>query len=100
MEKDIKKFNGKIITISGEPVSGKGTVVSKLEKLYTELGYKVSVINTGALFRKAAVLEYKKVHPEIEHPLISVIEHDPDFADKLEELDRKFDTEFMPNLVK
>lgn len=96
----MEKFNGKIITISGEPVSGKGTVVSKLKELYKKSGYKVSVINTGALFRKAAIMEYKKMHPEIESPLISVVEHDPDFADELEDLDRKFDTEFMPNLVK
>ena len=39
-----KNSKSKIITISGEPVSGKGTVVSELKKFYQELGYKASLI--------------------------------------------------------
>ena len=93
-------LKSKIITISGEPASGKSTVIKELENIYKEAGYKVNRISTGKLFRKAIIFEYKKLYPEIEHPLLSDIEHDPSFADKLEEIDKKFDMDFMPNLVK
>lgn len=53
MEK--KKFKNKIITISGEPVSGKGTTIKELIKQLEAQGYsreKIHLESTGNDFRK------------------------------------------------
>lgn len=47
-------MKNRIITISGEPASGKSTVISKLKKDYEEKGYKVHISTIGHEFRKIA----------------------------------------------
>lgn len=49
MEKSNVK--NRIITISGEPVSGKGTVLKELDKKLKEQGYTTHIITTGTMFR-------------------------------------------------
>ena len=52
MEDNIRN---KIITISGEPVSGKGTTIKKLVELLKEKGYsdeQIHIICTGDAFRR------------------------------------------------
>lgn len=46
----MKKSN-QIITISGEPVSGKGTVLKELSRKLQEQGYTTHIITTGTMFR-------------------------------------------------
>ena len=46
-----EKIRNEIITISGEPVSGKGTVLKELEKKLKERGVTTHVISTGDTFR-------------------------------------------------
>lgn len=58
MESNIKKernFKNKIITMSGQPVTGKSTAVRALKKQLLENGYEeenIHIINTGDEFRK------------------------------------------------
>ena len=48
------KIKNRIIAISGEPVSGKGTTIKKMTELLTQNGYKkenIHIISTGHQFR-------------------------------------------------
>ena len=82
-----------IITLSGEPASGKSSVTKRLKEIYTKEGYKVHIISVGELFRKITVAEYKKKFPEIENPSIEEINSNPEFAEELKEIDFKIDVE-------
>ena len=49
------KFKNKIITISGEPVTGKGTNVKRINEKLIERGYKpenIHIVTTGHEFRR------------------------------------------------
>lgn len=50
----MSKFKNRIITISGEPASGKSTVINKLKEDYEKLGYNVHIFSIGHEFRKIA----------------------------------------------
>lgn len=82
-----------IITISGEPVSGKGTVVKLLKSFYEEKGMKVEVVSVGHEFRRRAIEEYKLMHPEVENPTIEQVNNDPSFAPIRAEIDHKIDSD-------
>lgn len=45
------KIKNRIITISGEPVSGKGTVLKELSKKLEEQGFQTHIVTTGTIFR-------------------------------------------------
>ena len=47
----------KIITISGEPASGKSTVIKDLKRKYEEQGIKVTVLSLGQIIRAIAQKE-------------------------------------------
>ncbi|MBR3163010.1 MAG: cytidylate kinase family protein [Clostridia bacterium] len=81
-----------IITISGDPVSGKGTVVNHLKKYYEESGYNVHVISVGHLFRDISLEMYKREHPEIDNPTIEQVNNDERFAEKRKEIDLNLDS--------
>lgn len=89
-------YNNRIITISGDPVSGKGRVTQKLREFYESEGYEVQVISIGDFFRKAAQKEYKKMFPEIKNPTIEEINSNPNFAETLHTIDEKIDMEIIP----
>ena len=72
----MEEIKNKIITISGEPVSGKGTVVKLLVEKYQKMGYNVHVIETGKVFRELAQKEYMKMYPERKDSNISEIQKD------------------------
>lgn len=59
-ENIMNEIKNKIITISGEPASGKSTVKKALVKKYKELGYNVHEVSTGDMFREVSIREYKK----------------------------------------
>lgn len=47
-------FKNRIITISGEPASGKSTVINKLRENYEKQGYNVHIFSVGHEFRRIA----------------------------------------------
>lgn len=81
-----------IITISGEPVSGKGTVVNLLKEYYENQGIKVHIVSVGHMFRDISIEAYKKNHPEIENPTIEQINNDERFAETRKEIDLNLDS--------
>lgn len=85
------KIKNKIITISGEPRSGKSTVVTQLVRRYNELGYRVHVIETGKLFREISEAEYSKMYPEKTDIKQADIQDDETFAKKRAEIDSAID---------
>jgi len=50
----MSEIRNRIITISGEPASGKSTVIDKLKKDYEAMGYKVHIYSVGHEFRRLA----------------------------------------------
>lgn len=88
----MNKIKNKIITISGEPASGKSTVKKALVKKYTELGYNVHEISTGDMFREVSIREYKKFHPEIENPNLADVQNDEEFATVRGQIDQMIDS--------
>ena len=86
-----KKIRNKIITISGEPRSGKSTVVKEIVKKYQELGFCVHVIETGKLFREISQKEYLKMYPDRIDTNQADIQDDATFAKKRTEIDAAID---------
>lgn len=89
----MEKCNNRIITLSGDPASGKGTISKQLKTFYEAEGHKVHIVSVGDLFRKVSIREYKKMFPEVSNPTIEQINSNPDFAEKLKEIDGNIDTE-------
>lgn len=89
----MEQIRNKIITISGEPASGKSTVVKYLNENYSKNGFKVHIISTGEIFRKVATREYQKMYPDREIPSIADIQADKAFAEKRGEIDGMIDGE-------
>lgn len=89
MDNGIKNY---VITISGEPGSGKSTVVKALNKKYDELGKTVHVISVGKIFREVAIAKYKEQFPECKNPSIEDVNTDKRFKDELNKLDNLIDT--------
>lgn len=87
----MSEIKNKIISISGEPVSGKSTVVKSLKAKYEQMGYTVHIEPIGNYWREAAVETYKKVKPEIENPTLDQIHADPDFEGMRKEIDLALD---------
>ena len=58
----------KIIAISGEPVTGKGTTVEALKQNFEEQGYRVNVVSAGHEFRNYfnAIAEFIRNYKDIE----------------------------------
>ena len=50
----MSEIKNRIITISGEPASGKSTVIKKLKDDYEKKGYKVNISTIGHEFRRIA----------------------------------------------
>jgi len=91
-ENKMSEIKNKIITISGEPASGKSTVVRMLKEKYEEKGYTVHIEPIGHYWRDAAVETYKKIKPEIQNPTLDEIHADPEFESFRKEIDIALDT--------
>ena len=77
------KINNRVITISGEPASGKSTVIKKIKEDYENKGYKVHIFSVGHEFRKIAqekglsieeLNEYMKKRGSIDKLIDSTVE--------------------------
>ena len=88
----MNEIKNKIITISGEPASGKSTVIKVLVEEYEKLGYNVHVISTGDMFREVSIREYKNFHPEIENPNLADVQNDEEFATVRGQIDQMIDS--------
>lgn len=89
----MNKVNNKIITISGEPVSGKSTVLKLIKEKYEELGYNVHIIQTGHIFRELVTREYQKMFPDSVNANIADIQNDKAFVSKRNKIDKMIDDE-------
>lgn len=90
---EINGIRNKIITISGEPASGKSTVVKAIKQKYEEMGFNVHIISVGNLFRKIVPQEYLKMYPDRKDANLADIMKDESFSEKLKEIDIKVDQE-------
>ena len=54
----MENIRNKIITISGEPASGKSTVVKEIKSKYEKQGFNVYIISVGDVFRETVKKEY------------------------------------------
>ena len=92
MEEEIlKEIKNKIITISGEPVSGKSTVVREIKELYEEKGYNVHIISVGNVFREMVKKEYIKKYPDRTNVSLADIQSDKEFMKQIHSIDGKID---------
>lgn len=87
------KIKNKIITISGEPASGKTTVVREIKKKYEEMGYNVHIVSVGNAFRELIKKEYMKKYPEKVNVSLADIQNDKKFLSKIHNIDGKVDSE-------
>ena len=90
-ENEMSGIKNKIITISGEPVSGKSTVVKMLKEKYEKMGYKIHIVATGHVFRDRAIQEYTKMYPDRTDANLADIQEDETFAEKRAEIDIAID---------
>ena len=89
----MSEIKNKVITISGEPVSGKSTVVKRLKEKYEAMGYNVHVIQTGHFFRDVIMQEYLRMYPDRINANLADVQADEAFAQKRNEIDRLVDEE-------
>ena len=87
----MSEIRNKIITISGEPVSGKSTVVKMLKEKYEQMGYRVHLVTTGHVFRDRVTKEYLKMYPNRTMANLADIQEDEKFAAKRAEIDGAID---------
>ena len=89
----MNKIKNKIITISGEPASGKSTVVKVIEEKYKKCGYKVHIISVGEVFRETIKKEYLKMYPDKKDANLADIQSDVAFMESRKDIDEKIDEE-------
>lgn len=91
----MSEIKNKIITISGEPVSGKSTVVKALKRIYEQKGFNVHIISVGQLFRDAIKEEYVKMYPDKKDANLADIQADESFAEIRNRIDKMIDKEIV-----
>lgn len=91
----MSEIRNRIITISGEPVSGKSTVVKALKKKYEEKGFYVHIISVGQIFREAAKEEYAKLYPNKKDANLADIQEDKSFVEIRNKIDKMIDKELV-----
>lgn len=89
----MKKIRNKIITISGEPVSGKSTVVKLIRDKYEKMGNKVQIISVGNIFRQLIQEEYYRTYPDRKNVSLTEIQTDEEFKEKRNKIDKMVDGE-------
>ena len=87
----MRKIRNNIITISGEPRTGKTTAAMELKKLYEELGYTVEFVDIGREFKKRSRAEYLKMYPDRVNVTDAEIQADETFAETIKRIDCEMD---------
>lgn len=83
-----------IITLSGDPGSGKSTITRSLKEKYIEKGYKeenIHIIKVGDAFREISEKVLKRKYPDMDIT-IEQINSNPLFKEERKELDNQLDT--------
>ena len=86
----MENIRNKIITISGEPASGKSTVVKEIKSKYEKQGFNVYIISVGDVFRETVKKEYLKRYPDRINVSLADIQNDKEFMAKLQSIDVQF----------
>lgn len=89
----MSEIRNKIITISGEPASGKSTVLKVLEEKYKSKGLNVHIISIGEIFREVVTKEYLRMYPDRKDAKLADILTDESFAKRRNEIDTMVDEE-------
>lgn len=89
----MSKVKNKIITISGEPASGKSTVVQEIKNKYEKMGYNIHIVSVGNVFRELVKKEYLKTYPDKTEASLADIQNDKEFMSKLHSIDGMVDSE-------
>lgn len=89
----MENIRNKIITISGEPASGKSTVVKEIKSKYEKQGFNVFIISVGDVFRETVKKEYLKRYPDRINVSLADIQNDKEFMAKLQSIDGLIDDE-------
>ena len=89
----MENIRNKIITISGEPASGKSTVVKEIKSKYEKKGFNVYIISVGDVFRETVKKEYLKRYPDRTNVSLADIQNDKEFMAKLQSIDGLIDDE-------
>lgn len=87
----MSKIRNIIVTISGEPASGKTSTRDQLAKEYEKMGYRVHIITAGEISRDNVKKEYLKIYPDRINAKLADIQADKSFATKLKEIDKNLD---------
>lgn len=85
---DIKN---KIFTISGDPRSGKSTIVKYLVEIFEGLGFEVKILESGKKFREISQRRYLEKYPDRIEAKQADIQADEDFAKERAEIDQEVD---------
>ena len=92
-------IRNKIITISGDPRSGKSTIVRYLIEMFEKMGLSVKVIESGKRFREISQRRYFEKYPDRTDAKQADIQADEDFAKERSEIDKEVD-EWLASLGK
>ena len=96
----MENIRNKIITISGEPASGKSTVVKEIKSKYEKQWFNVYIISVGDVFRETVKKEYLKRYPDRINVSLADIQNDKEFMAKLQSIDGLIDDdEFVRTLA-
>lgn len=91
----MNEIKNKIITISGEPKSGKSTVVKFIKEKYEKQGFRVHVYSIGQLFRDSMKEEWIKVHPDKPNANLADMQEDESFAGIRSQIDKMLDKDIV-----
>ena len=91
----MNEIKNKIITISGEPKSGKSTVIGIIKEKYEKQGFNVHVISIGQLFRDCMKKEWARLHPEKTNANLADMQEDESFAKIRSRIDTMLDKEIV-----
>lgn len=90
-ENEMSKIRNKIITVSGDPRSGKSTIIKYLVKIFENMGFRVHVLESGAKFREISQRRYLEKYPDRVDAKQSDIQADESFAEERRQIDEEVD---------
>lgn len=87
----MSKIRNKIITISGDPRSGKTTLVEYLVEILENMGFRVHVRASGDKYREISQQRYLEKYPDRVNAKQADIQTDESFAKERREIDEEVD---------
>lgn len=90
-ENEMGDIRNKILTISGDPRSGKSTIVKCLVQILENMGYEVRIYESGIKFRDISQRRYSKMYPDRIDAKQADIQSDEEFAKERDKIDKEVD---------